>query len=273
MRQHKWWVLVFGVCVAAVRYPTAVSAQRFESVAAGVEVSRYTRKLPDSSFDVVVVRIQPALVRVRVVAVYRTLSGAKQNTKQYYVYNLAEVARALGPIVAINGGFASSLDVPLPPVGLLMSDGLIISPQVAKAQASSGVFCVGGDRPTAVAIIPIDEYKDSHCIEAIQAGPIVVQNNEMGILERERKLPRYRRSVIAIDSENRIVLIATGPAHLYDVANMLMDKSASINAKMALNLSGESESGVIVSHTQGTQEQFGNIGTPIASAVVVSRTK
>lgn len=255
------------VCALACR-PIPLGAQgltAWQTLNSGIGVRRFIARTPDDTteFELTAVRIDPRAVRVRVVDVLSTLG----DHKSFHVYDLREVALRLNPSAIINGGFTASLSLPIP-VGLLVVDQRPVSQINKVSSVVSGIFCV---RRAGIAIVRRDDYVPGECVEALQAGPLLVeQDGRLAINRSERANPKYRRSAVAIDRQGRLLFIATNEVHLYDLARVLASgaDSGGLDCVAALNLSGSVESGLLVkvgkaNIASGSQESL------IASAIAV----
>lgn len=241
-------------------------AQSWEEIKPGIAKRTFTIPMKDrSSLEINAVRIDPTHVKIKVINVYGTLGKQliKQKTPQFPVYSLRELISDLNPQVIINGGFSASYSLPIP-AGLLVENRKIVSHLNTLSETQSGIFCVGD---TGFKIIKRNEDREKNCVYALQSGPMLIESlDKVGIYRNEReKSGKYRRSVVAIDKHGRLLLVASGESYLYDLATFLAKELDSV---VALNLSGDEESGLYVSN-KNTSYTFGNIDVPIASAIAV----
>jgi len=185
--------------------------------------------------------------------------------------------------ILVNGGFSSyRVDVPL---GLLVVDGKVYSTlskektrrtqEVSGSDYSqlrwSGVLC----QRTATSnweIVPAARYTPGSCRHALQAGPVPIEPiSRMAIGSSEPKLEKpYVRTVICIASESRIKVATTRDAtHLLPMAIWMSRPEASggLGCRAALNLSGDSSSGVVINGAK-SPTLIGEGSFPLPTALV-----
>lgn len=221
----------------------------------------YTGTLKGKKVQFEIAQIDPNKMKVQVISVYSFLQGRSKNAPSY---NLQELIDKLKPQAIINGGFSASFSIPTP-TGLLVSNGKIIYQMNTVGKITNGIFCVG----KRISIVTSNNYRQSNCIDALQSGPILVNSGQVD--GKLNQLPinkgEHRRSVVAIDKQGRLLLIAvTTPITLLDLASLLSQKD--LNCVSALNLGGSTDSGLYI-NTQVSRSQVGQLNTPIASAIAV----
>lgn len=262
------YIALFSILVTL--FSTSLSyisfAQDWEEVVLGIVRKEYNYVLDDKSkLTINVVRIDPAKWKVQVIDVYGAL---KKQKGQFYVYSIKELISILKPQVIINGGFTASYSIPIP-AGLLVESKKIVTRLNSLSETQTGVFCIG---KTGYKIIKKEEYGNGDCDYALQAGPVLIEYPAKIVVYKNepRKYQKYRRSIVAIDRRGRLLLITTSEGHLYDIAKFLVksDAEGGLDCMTALNLSGDVQSGIYMSH-KGKPIVDGNIDVPIASAIAV----
>jgi hypothetical protein len=217
------------------------------------------------SVPVFVVRIDPSRVRISVLDPVLAVSEAGRASG---AYSLREMLGIDAPHAVINGGFTGSFTYPLP-TGLVRHDRETLSPLNRASRTQSGIFCVRDGTPS---ILPKSEYRPGACDEALQSGPRVVEpGGRNGIHRNERDGTPHQRSIVALDDAGRLLFLRSGPAHLYDLAELLVrgEDAGGLSCSAALNLSGDLESGVGVRDPEGGLELHGEVDVTIASAIGV----
>lgn len=187
---------------------------------------------------------------------------------------------------AFNGGFSSSSDdIPL---GLLVVGGKVYSqlsreqdgtslPQ-AKSEYSkyrwSGVLCQA-KKNGAWDIIPASRYRPGSCYQALQAGPVVVEpDGKVAVTPGEPQARRpYSRTVICLSGSTMKIVVVGDRTHLYPLARWLGNGEAKggLGCRVALNLSGDSSSGLFVKEPGKAGLRLGDGSFPIPSAVIVEQ--
>lgn len=164
---------------------------------------------------------------------------------------------------ALSGGF-SSYD-PMEPSGLLVENGRILSPLARKTQTLSGILCV--DRRGIAKILYVEEYMDRErdCQWAIQAGPLVVEPGREAINRSTREKFLFRR-VVACETEGPELFefYLFERADLRDVEDALRRR-----CRIALNLTGDVQGGVLISTERGVRSSFGSSKSPLASIIFI----
>ena len=182
-------------------------------------------------------------------------------------YSMSHVVQYLKPLALANGGFTLRGTIPAP-TGLLLINGRQVSPLETEWRVQDGILCINR---SAVSILPRDAYRVGRCASAIQAGPIAIRAaNDVVIYSNERDRTPYRRSLIALDGQRDVLLIATGAAHLFDVAEWLARpiSAGGLGCVAAINLSGDTASGLYVK--LGTKQlTTGELTTSLADAIAI----
>jgi len=224
--------------------PISVSAQTAQVIRAGLERLDWKETSTiDQSIEFSAVRVDPRHLSVRLLDSYGILSGGRSFTG----FNLRDLSAKVNALVIINGGATASFTSPVP-VGLLKIDGQLRS-KTGSSKTLTGVLCLSG---SSVAIQPVSAHPEAGCTSALQAGPIVVKASANAVYPSERSERRsYRRSIAAVDTSGRLLLITCSEAHLYEVARCLLEHSKTLQVQDAINLDGDSSSGMIISPLGG----------------------
>ena len=186
-----------------------------------------------------------------------------------------------------NAGFSSyRTDVP---VGLLVSDGKVLSPidsspaRVAGGSGSaacpvaaeakfrfSGVLCVRSDNQ-AWQILRTQDYQPGACRQAVQAGPLLVEpGGTVGVCEATPDAKPSARTVACIDAANRLHMVQAAPTHLHPLAQWLA--AGPLRCQVAMNLAGADQSGWIQLSTWRRQipEAHAGVKAALPSALLLS---
>lgn len=243
--------------------PYIGQAQTLKRVSAGMEWMETRCASPvDGSVALAGVRIEPRRLPVRLLDTYSILGKAPSFTG----FSLRDLASTTHPLAVVNGGATASFSSPIP-VGLLVTDGRVVSELSSSSKTLTGVLCFAGGSPT---VLSVESYKPGQCSSALQAGPIVVQGGRVAVHANERSTRRaYRRSLAAVDGSGRLILIVTSEVHLYDVAQCLTGALKELDVREALNLDGDSSSGLIIDAPGATSREVGSTSSLIASAIAV----
>jgi uncharacterized protein YigE (DUF2233 family) len=286
MRKVSGWLLAVGLVLAAAPVPgnadeswTLVKATSFRAAA-------------DRSARASVLTVDPTRADVRIMSVPLELgipAGSGDHSLRILARHLESTMPRRSSWVLVNGGFSSSReDIP---VGLLVVDGKVYS-RLSSAKGSStplfgtsafstyrwsGILCQdrkGGKWD----IVPAANYVNRQCYQALQAGPVLVEpGGKIGIAatEPQRSKPYSRTAVCLSDGLLRFVVVKD-PTHLYPLARWLSasERSGGLGCRVALNLSGESSSGMV----QRTPSRQGLVylgdGTfPIPSALIIEERR
>ena len=223
---------------------------------------------PSSSVTLAVVRADPAATNARVIDVYKSAMAVKSRQP---AFDLASVAKLSPSAVAIlNGGATTSFSIPNH-AGFLVTDGRTTKPLVTGHTALTGVFCIRTQNRNSWAILRTTDQAARSCYEAIQAGPLLIENGRLTVYANEVRLPPYRRSVACVDRNNVLYLIVASTVSLYDLGKWLITQPISSTSGLgcvwAINLDGGSSSGLILPRDTRT---FGESTSTIASAIAVT---
>lgn len=194
----------------------------------------------------------------------------------------------------VNGGFSGSL--PDRPVGLLVTGGRMVSiPNYSKLAGDpknscphvrderyrlSGLVCVKSDR--SVYVGKFGESQIENCMEAIQAGPLLV-SEKVGnsICPQEAMQPAARRTVICTDSSRNSndvlrIVVTNQPVALFELAAWLATPvgQGGLGCTSAVNMSGDNSSGAVLldgrSATKGSANVYGDGSYPQASVLSIT---
>jgi uncharacterized protein YigE (DUF2233 family) len=182
---------------------------------------------------------QPLLAVVLAAGAYRAQLVDQSPTFPVGARTVAQT-RALVPAagVAINGGY---FDPHFQPQGLCRIAGRELSPLSPQGVLSGvvGIAADGGVRLLARDAVLTD------LPTAFQAGPYVIDPG--GALGVRAHPARANRSVIACDDHGGILLLATGPLTLFQLATLLHDHAPALGLgriERALNLDGGPSTGL-----------------------------
>lgn len=239
------------------------SSGQWSSLADGLSIRNLTCRCCDgNSVGMYCVRVIPSKWKASAVDPVGLLSEKKGAA----VFSLRETAAASKAVVMINGGYTGSYSFPIP-AGLLITNAKIVAKLNSVSSVQGGVFVVG---PKGWDIVPRTQFKKDEYTNALQAGPLVVESpGVVGIRKSDvQTRQRYNRTIIGIDKSNRLLLIVTGPAYLYDLAKFLVlpESAGGLDCRVALNLSGDIESGLCVTQRSAITG-YGSLDVPIASAI------
>ncbi len=123
--------------------------------------------------------------------------------------------RRLGALVTVNGGYFDRAGAP---IGLTVVDGRTLSPTVLRSPLSGFAYAAadGSLRLTPVA----DDAELRVARWARQSGPFVIDPGALpGIRTRG---PSAERTVLALNADGALLVIATTPTTLFDLANALL---------------------------------------------------
>ncbi len=211
--------------------------------AQGVELRRL--RLPGeagrAAFPLTVVRLDPALLRLRV-------GYAPEQPRA-----LRSWFDEAHPLVAINGGFFTE---EYRSTALVISDGQASG---ASYEGFGGMLAVGQDGGVALWALSEQPYDPAEPLEqAMQSFPMLVFPGGTPA-ELDDNGERARRSAIAIDRSGRLLLIAspTSEFTLVGLANWLSQSDLEIDR--ALNLDGGSSTGLFVDAGEA-REQIDSFG-------------
>jgi hypothetical protein len=229
-------------------------------MAAPLNINTFTVGSKKVKFDVV--KVDPSKFEVQVKPIYSLLNNFYQVTPNYTLKEAVGVVRPK-PAAAINGGYSRNFDLPLP-AGLVIVDSKVLYRLDQSSPSQNGVFCAGKD----IRILWRDQGI-SGCQQAVQAGPVLVHSSKPAVLPRVMNNVNdfyngaQNRSVICIDSQDRLLLMTTGPVDLPTLSKYLASDSR-LACRFALNLGGSTDASLYVTNPNFTS---GMPTTPIASAI------
>jgi uncharacterized protein YigE (DUF2233 family) len=145
-----------------------------------------------------------------------------------------------GAVAAITGGYFAP---DFQPSGLLIRDGRQVRP-LGQEGVLSGVVAL--DAEGQLQLMPRESALDG-VQNAVQAGPFLIDpGGAVGVNVRAAVAPR---TVVALDDHGRLLLLATGPLTLHQVATLLHDHPQALGmerVERALNLDGGPSTGLSV---------------------------
>lgn len=155
---------------------------------------------------------------------------------------IPEVGKTVNAIAVINGGY---YDPDFNPLGLSILQGQVQT-RLSESSLLSGVLNV--DTGGQISLIPRASFQQQAAVDAIQAGPFLIDpGNEIGIYSDNGKL--RKRTVVGLSTTQQTVVLTTTPVSLYTLAQCLgtQPQSLGINAlDRALNLDGAVSTGMYV---------------------------
>lgn len=278
--------LLWGPCVAA---PAAASvAVTHGAVEAGppwtlVEHAGYTYP-QGGSIRPRVLSYAASQVRLRVVSVPFEAGQPEASLLDLAQSRLRRAELRRKPWALVNGGLSSyRTDAPL---GLLVVDsrvyGTLSRERASSAQRPSasspqlrwsGVLCRragAGGWDIALA----ERYEPKSCVDAMQSGPLLVEaGGTVGIREDEPERSRpYERSVVCLGEGERMHLVVVErKTHLLPLARWLArpESEGGLGCRVALNLSGDSSSGLVLNDPRTGLQRYGPAAFPLPSALLV----
>ena len=151
--------------------------------------------------------------------------------------DVADAARRLGGVAAINAGYFHADNAP---VGLVVSGGRILHPQ-ERANLLTGVFAANAER--AYLLRPNEFKLGPRTLEAVQAGPFLVDRGK--VVQGLNNVRRARRSFILTDGKNQWAIGVCFSATLAELGDILATDGIipGIRVQRALNLDGGSSTG------------------------------
>jgi uncharacterized protein YigE (DUF2233 family) len=209
----------------------------------GVELRRLRVPGPNGrpDFPIVVVRLDPAQVRLRV-------AYAPEQPRALRTW-----FDETQPTLAINGGFFTEN---YRSTALVVSDGTVSG---SSYEGFGGMLAVAPDGGVALRALRDQPYDPGEPLaQAMQSWPMLVfPGGEPAPIEDDGK--RARRSAIALDRAGRVLLIASATSEftLRGLAEWLA--SSDLDVDRALNLDGGSSTGLFLS-SGGLSEQIDSFG-------------
>ncbi|HEU5101668.1 MAG TPA: phosphodiester glycosidase family protein [Roseiflexaceae bacterium] len=196
----------------------------------GVELRRVQASAPGrSAIPLTIVRLDPTRVRLRVAYAPDQPRGLR---------SWFEERR---PLAAINGGFFTPA---FQATALLISDGVASG---ASYDGFGGMLAIAPDGGVSLRALRDQPYDPGEALDqALQSFPMLVfPGGEPAALEDDRR--RARRSVVALDRDGRVLLLAspTSDFTLRGLADWLSRSDLAVDR--ALNLDGGSSTGLYLS--------------------------
>ena len=267
---HRWAVRSAAVIVAFVA-SRCFAATAFERLQPGVELASFVTTPPGRpTIEFTVLRVEPRYVRVAVVDLRHLRATVPGVRSGQLAYSLRELDRLRRPLAMINGGFTNSLVLPQPS-GFVKIAGRVMSKLNVASNKQSGALCIshGAD----VTILKSNSDGLGRCEDALQSGPIVVEDPGKNGIKPGAVDARFARSIIGVDEGGRVLLVQTSAASLFDVAEALIDqRTVGLRVRTALNLDGDADSGLLI-HRRGSDLVRGNVDATIPNAIaIVART-
>ncbi len=207
---------------------TVAEAGYWMPVARGVERRIVTvERGGDHAIDLFALRMDPAIIRIEVIALKPTEIGSKP---------IGVLAESMGAIAMMNGSFFNEA---LGILGLCVSKGHEVSPLV-RAGDHRGVFAVYDSRAE---LVERDRYTGSGVTNAVQSGPWLVRDGAaLGDFDDKDRVTR--RSAVATDKKGRVIFVVTDTVlsgitleHFAQVLAM-PEGQGGFGAAQALNMDG-----------------------------------
>lgn len=183
----------------------------------------------------------------------------------------------------VSGGFSSSrLEIPL---GLLVVDGRTVSrlneavarpikdcPVAQETRRYPGILCQAASTRR-WSIIKAEGYSSDMCVQAMQAGPLVVRDRRNAVCPNEpQQRQPYDRMIACITTAGDLKFIHTSAVNLFPLAGWLaLPEPQGPGCETALNLAGDNSAGIAYFEPRsGQSPRFYGQGTfPLPSAFVV----
>ena len=148
--------------------------------------------------------------------------------------DLAAAIQGAAAVAGVNGGYFDPADAP---VGLLISDGRVLSP-LRKAKLLTGILIANANR--------VDIVRTSHFSlkekprTAVQCGPLLVEHGQAVAGLNDTR--RARRTFAAVDGKNRAILGISSSLSLAQLGQVLRltNLAGQFKSVRALNLDGGS---------------------------------
>jgi uncharacterized protein YigE (DUF2233 family) len=189
-----------------------------------------------------------------------------------YSYSLHDLAYKTGALALSNAGPTSNFNIPIPD-GLLRTNGVQVSP-LKENHAGGGVFCVTGNGQADIVGLEVSTSSPQsfdRCRSAVQAGPLLIVKGKpvSKTVSPASDQQRWARTVVAVDSSGRVLLIVSDPVTLAELSDRLLQMTFAAPIDSALNLDGGFSSGLIYQSADFVLQQVGNTKTLIGSAILV----
>lgn len=216
------------------------------------------KNLPDESgfFQVIQFNTTPdnsvTLYAATINQNYRATFHRQKESIQFFANYLDELSRQHDFIIGINGGYYEPSFIP---VGLYIEQGKVIKP-ISHNNALLKA-CITLNKNQKIKL----ETNLENCLNAdyaMQIGPLIIDHGQINprlqaTPERSKFMQKFlaphRRTLLAFTSENKLVVITTSSATLFDLANFLQKHAAIFDAgklTMVVNLDGGSSTGMFV---------------------------
>ena len=158
--------------------------------------------------------------------------------------------------VLVGSGFVTHPES-LTPVGLLkVQDKVLSNKEVHGYTRIIGIR--EEDAPEAPSrtvseVVHRDTFDASKYHSALQAGPGVIEDGQLDILERDLQRPKYFRSFFALCDEGWAVGVTLKPSHLYTLGQELLAtfEDAAMNCTEVVNLAGDRQAILMAKINQG----------------------
>jgi uncharacterized protein YigE (DUF2233 family) len=225
----KRHIFIIGILLIAVAgYPflqASLRAARDQRAAAsawrqagpGFEVRAFSRASGLGPARVLVVRVDPARCRIRVVHAGKNVSSSEATADK--------VCPPRG--AAVNASFFAEEPF-FKPIGLLICDGKKLQPRLRNADW--GIFLVTKKRAL---VASSREALPAGILQAVESKPRLVLNGKM---LRFKPQAEAKRAAVGVDAQGRVILAATeGLLSLEEWARCLRED---LNCTNALNLDG-----------------------------------
>ncbi len=177
--------------------------------------------------------------------------------------NLSTLCTQTNALVAINGGF---FDANYHATALVISEGMVSG---HSYEGQGGMFAIDGDGNVSLRCLSEQPYNpDEHFVEAFQSWPMLIKPSKRLAYIDPNDNHRARRSVIALDQNNRILLLAFSSSTftLSSLATWLL--SSDLNIDTALNLDGGSSTGLCIN--TGDEQELIAPFTPLPLVLLVN---
>lgn len=177
--------------------------------------------------------------------------------------NLSTLCTETKALAAINGGFFDANN---------RATALVISEGIASGysyEGQGGMFAIDSDGNLSLRCLSEQPYNpDEHLMEAFQSWPMLIKPGKRLAYMNPHDNDRARRSVIALDQNNRVLLLvfSSSTFTLSNLATWLISSDLTIDA--ALNLDGGSSTGLCL-NTESEQELIAPF-TPLPLVLVIN---
>lgn len=231
--------------------PLDPSPDRWTTVEPGVEIRSEKWTSPGNNEDTVIIT-RLNLHRVRLQVGYQPT----------HPMTMSQWQKATGARVLMNGGYFDSDDRP---TGLLISNGQQVGSSYNGFGGMLAVDAQGNVSLRSLSQQPYDPNTDQF-EQATQSSPMLMIDGKR--TQFNTNAASQRRSIVAIDTRGRLLLIASPNAAftLDELADLLASSDLSI--KDALNLDGGASTGLYVS-SSNTQKVAVDSVTPLPIMIIV----